>query len=246
MLEAIGVRCVPAPQLPFRCFLIIANDPNASLMLVDQGTGGLLNDYHGHTDRWALGALQEQLLTHFAASSSAPSPAWVMKLKPIQVHRVVEDLKRTSQYGRQEVAVSLEPVPVDSLLALTDRISSAAYVQARYLKELYAAMLIEPFSPTEVYGATRACLIPPPVVEESGNHFIVTQGLARAVFCRNHGIRELHALVVRKVQDPPPGKSLPLAKVLILDSRAVHPVAPPPLAKDLLRHPHGAFQLMSL
>lgn len=247
-LRAIGVEFVEA-EAPFECFLLRSRDPSASLMLLrPKGAEGRLlplAHYTGHSDPLAMNALMQQVLSVIPLRRYALSP---LMLRPGREHvwPMVDQLRAAHPYSSSDVTAALETVNVSSLYALTDRISSADYVQARHLKDLYDQGRVQPFEPAEVEGATRSCVIPPPVVEESGGRFVITEGLARAAFCRNNGIPAVQVLVVRNVRERWPGSPIPLRGVRILDSREAYPTPPPELDSSRLRHPRGAFQLLSL
>jgi hypothetical protein len=124
---------------------------------------------------------------------------------------------------RQHVApyaqtkMSMETVPIERLISLSKLVRGYKYQQISALYRLFSQSELQLFEPAQVsYGHGLETIVTPPVVEKSGDHFILVQGTTRALYCHKRGVSQIRCLVVNGPSAPLPAQlRVPLLRVLI-------------------------------
>ena len=94
-------------------------------------------------------------------------------------------LRKVKQYSDdQEVSLTPLDVPLDKLFALRPYVNVYKYRQAELLASLYGMKGIPLFaSANVVFDNGFSSIAVPPVVEKSGDKYVLIEGTARAIFC---------------------------------------------------------------
>jgi len=103
------------------------------------------------------------------------------------------------------------------MISLTRLVRGYKYKQIRSLFDLFVTAKLECFETAEVrYAPKLSTLITPPVLEYTGDRYILVQGNTRAAFCYKNGIQEMRCCVVRGLATPlPSDQRIELRNVLI-------------------------------
>jgi hypothetical protein len=73
---------------------------------------------------------------------------------------------------------------------------------------------IELFHPQKVrFTDGNDSIVTPPILERSGEKYIVIEGLTRTYYCLKNGLPQMRAVIVEDVQALLPGKPFPIAQV---------------------------------
>lgn len=215
LLRALGISCTELNGLPFRGMLL---DPEhhskaQAVIYIEDTVGGQSRavHYRAPDDREAIRALYSLLPNPIAIGDAV-----AIRLERGSENLVIDKLKRhVVPYAQARMA--METVPTKSLLALSKIVRGYKYQQISALYKLFCNSELQLFEPAHVtYGPGLQTIVTPPVVEKSGDHFILVQGTTRALYCHKRGVDQIRCLVVTGPSAPLPAQlRVPLARVLI-------------------------------
>lgn len=189
-----------------------------AMVFVPEGTAssGTALSYEAPFDFPAIqalaGAIEQLKLPPRAA------PATVPQIVGVPEQQVIEKLKKyVKAYSTVDVRLTMETVPVGQMVSLTRIVRGYKYKQIRPLFELFTAAQLNRFETAEVrYAPNAGTLVTPPVLECTGNRYVLVQGNTRAAYCMKNGIDEMRCCVVRGIATPlPSDQRIELKNVLI-------------------------------
>ena len=221
-LDACGFQIAEVDELPMQGVLMDPRDPYRARAFIELAHAtadptAFATCYRGPRDAAAINALAD-MLTAKVANPDAP-PTYAPKLKEGGDERLRSALRRVKQYSNSD-AIEIRSVPLRSVVSLTKCVREYKILQSEYLVDLYRANGIPIFSPCALtLSEGRFSLITPPVLEESGANFVLVEGSSRAVYCRDQGIDEFTAVVIRGVKDPLPSQCCKFDSVRVVKCR---------------------------
>ncbi len=223
LLRAMGVHLTELPNktaVPIRSFIILPRDDAQLRAIVgvekqskSQTIEAIL--YEGFLDASAIRAVIAQLDILIEPYPMLPPQVPVFGADGHDL--LLSRLKSVWQYSKSGVDVAIENVPIERLVSLTRFVREYKYRQIRHLIQFYRHLGIPLFDPAAVTLNTKeSSIVTPPVVEESGGHFILVEGSTRATFCRDEGVSQIRCVVVRGVRDPLPSTPVPFKQVRVV------------------------------
>ena len=215
LLRALGIPCAEVPSLPYRGVLL---DPEhhskaQAVIYIPDAVGGRSRAVHYRAP--------EDFEASRALFALLPKSGTVASSLKIDLERdseniVIDKLKKhVPPYAQAKL--SMETIPLGQLTALSKLVRGYKYQQIAALHKIFAAAEFHLFEPAQVnYGSGRRTIVTPPVVEQTGNQYILVQGTTRAVYTLRRGFSHIRCLVVNGPSAPLPGRlRVPLARVLI-------------------------------
>ncbi|MCZ6651944.1 MAG: patatin-like phospholipase family protein [Planctomycetota bacterium] len=176
------------------------------------GATFLGTSYAGQADQLAIQALARQLSPHMTSTSDDHVPV----VEKISGDDLIARLRGVPQYSSQDVEIRVETISLDEVLSLATYIREYKVRQARLLVKLYQDQGFDLFEPAAVVLSNGVrSLLTPPVIEHAGDHGIVIEGSSRIACCRQLGISDITAVIVRGVGTPLPARPLPFDEVRI-------------------------------
>lgn len=227
LLRALGVQLDEVDEVPFECYLFDPKDSDNArgIVRIPRTTAAARYEalrYVSPYDYPAISALRRELQAQAVASDAGVSS--VPQIRAGRQDVLLSAIQNVRQYQRDGVSVSLESVPISSIVSLTLYAREKKYRQTPYLVRLYRDRGLQLFEPAYVdFGDGKTSLITPPVVEESGGKFILIEGTNRATYCRDNSIESMKCVVIRGVRDSLPAKQrIDLKRVMVV-GRALPP-----------------------
>lgn len=222
LLRALGANVVEIPSsttVPMRATIITPKDKAKirAIVGVNKSTTQTIDSvlYEGYLHESSISALQTQLDTFFQDTSTIGIEP--PKLLAGQQDLLIKRLKSVGQYAKVGIDVSIQTISLDRLVSLTRFVREYKYRQIRHLMHIYSNSNIALFDPAYIaLRGQQSSLVTPPVVEASGEHFILVEGSTRATFSRDEGKQELKCIVVRGVEDPLPSAPIPFRQVRVV------------------------------
>jgi predicted acylesterase/phospholipase RssA len=216
VLVKMGVELLEGSP-PFRGYLLNSDDPERGTAYISPAPGANASGVEAVIYQGAMHAAVINSLAKEMSFDESFAHDFRPKLLSDSEDTILRRLKGVSQYGKNGVEISLEIIPLSSLLSLSSYVSEFKYRQAQFWAEEHRNAGIKLFAPSaiEMLGNVRS-IVAPPVVEQSGKSFVLIQGSARAKFLLDSGHEQVKCAVVRGIQDPLPGAtSAALAKVRV-------------------------------
>jgi len=221
LLRSLGVEVYEVPHAPFRAFIFNSNHPEnaCAVVRIPSSTHAHIVEgvrYEGFTHSIAMQAMSKQIES-YCGNANAQVSAYIPKIAAGDQRELIETLKRVPQYSRNGVRISIEDIPIESFASLTRYVREFKYRQIKIFFDEYQKNNLDPFEPAQVQLADgRSTIITPPVVEESGNKFLLIEGSTRIIYCRDNYIDRVRCVVVRGVRDPLPAEPIDLSRVRIV------------------------------
>jgi predicted acylesterase/phospholipase RssA len=206
LLRSLGVEVYETTQVPGRAYIFNPGDAERTSAIVGiQSTPFIAAiRYTGYYDHQVLEALRKEIDSLCIVAEESHDAAPLPRLVPATEDELLKALRRVPQYSLGDVELTVSEIPLESLISLTSFVKEYKYRQARRLIELYGGDGINCFTPASVLMGDQSSLVTPPVVEESGGSYILIQGTARAVFCRDQGVDKIWGVVARGVRQALP------------------------------------------
>ncbi len=125
--------------------------------------------------------------------------------------------KHVGAYVNDDVQLSMETVPLESIFLMTKYVRGYKYKQIAQLFNLFSKAALRRFESAEVqYGDGLGTIVTPPVVEFTGGRYFIVQGNTRALYCHKNDISGLRCVAVRNAGMPlPSNQQIPLKDVII-------------------------------
>ena len=210
LLRALGAELAIIQSPGLRCFLLNPeHETLARAIVVVPDLPGTDDEtvavrYYAPFDFAAIQALWTALRPELKTACQPVGTA--LNLQQVDPRQVLDKLTQHVQaYGTAETRLSMETIPIESMISLTRLVRGYKFKQIQQLFDLFQAAKVNYFDAAEVnYGNNLGTLVTPPVVECTGGRHILIQGNTRAVYCYRNGIRELRCVVVKD-----PGAALP-------------------------------------
>jgi predicted acylesterase/phospholipase RssA len=218
LLRSLGIEVIEVSTPPFRAYIVNGHMPDRGTAYVATPTEQLeAVAYHGALHAHAVEALYAQLSSVSGNSSRNVFQPGIIKDTQ---DPILQQLKTVTQYQRNGVNLSLESIPLSSLVALTNYVHEYKYRQVKHWIPEFAKRDIPLFQSASVTLHNNAkSMITPPVVEDAGGKYVLVEGSTRATYLRDHGETRIVCVVARGIQDPLPGKTLPFANVRVVGRR---------------------------
>jgi predicted acylesterase/phospholipase RssA len=222
LLRSMGAIVAEVPHTLLPAFIFDGNDATRASGVVgirgpDDRKEAFAMKYSAPYDSEVIAALYERISQNFSGDEKdiVEWPA----LRAADESALLNVLRAVRQYSHQEeVKLENADVPLDSLLALRKHVNEYKYRQAELLSKLYRAKGIPLFAAADVtFGDRQTSIAGPPVVEKSGDKYVLIEGTARAVFCLRYRKtlgETLRCVVAEGVGEPLPAQPCPLKYVL--------------------------------
>ena len=222
LLAALGANIEYVEKtLPFRGFLVNPDDQALARAIVFTPEGaaqpGTALRYEAPFDLPVIQSLSVAL-DNLRKPQAVSGPGSTPQIVGVAEQQVMERLKRNVKaYSTSGVKVAMETLKIGEMISLTRLVRGYKYKQIRSLFELFGTAKLECFETAEVrYAPGLSTLITPPVLEYTGDCYVLVQGNTRAAFCYKNGIEEMRCCVVRGLVTPlPSDQRIELRNVLI-------------------------------
>jgi len=207
-------------SVPIRAYVLLSQDLGdaRAIIGVERGLGAHGIEavlYEGYLDAPAIRSIVSLLDEKIQPTGAVtPRPSIVEG----EQDRLLRSLKTVGQYAKTGVSLTLENVPVERMLSLTRFVREYKYKQIHHLIRLYSRNDLPLFASAYVsLSDGKKSILTPPVVEESGENFILVEGSTRATYCRDLGIpKAIRCIVARGVKDPLPSEVVPFRQVRVI------------------------------
>lgn len=222
-LAGLGVEVHGVPELPFRGYVFWRNDPHGAAAVIfrsqEDQYAPLAVRYGGRLHPTAIAALRDMVLRAMPAADP-PQTLAAPRLEAFSEPSLLGMLRQgVSQYSRQGVDLRFEDVEVGKVRSLTQLIRAYKYRQIVRYAELFRRSSLPLFGTAAVALVDgTSSIAAPPVVEVHGSNFIGVEGNTRTYYCHREGIDRMRCVVVRNLQDPPPGTSVAPDRVSLINS----------------------------
>jgi predicted acylesterase/phospholipase RssA len=209
LLKALGVAVVVTQKAPFRGLICDANSPNASVAV----TSGAEHD-NEDTRVYTAGsdsAVVKLLINAMFKSICMPEHTLVRNFTEEKCNDadLFDYLRAVPQYQHSNFA--LVPVKLDERLhGVQTFLKEFKYIQLDWMSTANGVMLTPHW--LRLAGGVST-LVLPPIVEQSGDKYIVIEGHVRAMQCLRRGMTEFAAVVVSDTRTPLPVKPRPFDKI---------------------------------
>lgn len=224
MLSGMGVHVIEIPDLSVKGILADTRTPADSFAIVfsehdsDFTPHSVL--YRGRSHSTVLQGLD--LLCRERAKPELPTSAGdAPKIERLDPARVTDLLSiNIPLYRPEKVRLSLETVPLDSILLLSRRVRAFRLRQLPELNKALAESNIDFYqSAVMKLNDGQESIVTPPVFEESGGKLIAIEGNTRTYYSFQNGAESITGIVVRGVSEPLPGVPIPLKQVRIAERK---------------------------
>ncbi|OXI31535.1 hypothetical protein CFB89_19065 [Burkholderia sp. AU16741] len=216
LLKAVGVDVKQVGLLPYRG---IVCDPGSTTASVAVTTG----ESHQNEDTrlytaGADGAVVELLIAALQINKGSSRQPRSFPVRACSEGELFDVLRAVPQY--QHAKFDLEKVKFDESLHGTQTfVKEFKYVQIDGMcKDNTVPMLVPTW--IDLNGSSISSLTIPPVVEKSGDRFVIVEGHVRAMQSQRRGMDSFNAVVVRQVHEPLPVEPRPFGKIT-LESKTV-------------------------
>jgi hypothetical protein len=204
ILEGLGARVAPIPQLPFRGFVadfgthsgvaVVASSPVSGDVYVHEQAKA----YSANGDRVVLDKLYEHVRGHLRAGTKARA----LSYESCDTNRLFARLREVQHYSKAKFSVA--SIHIDArLYAVQTLVKEYKYLQADTLVEDFLSHQLDLFSPQQVLLEGFASIVTPPIVETIGDNLLVIDGHARALHSVRNRMGTFKAILVDGVDAPP-------------------------------------------
>ena len=208
LLKSLGADIKELDSVPYRGFIVDSDSPFSATALIRV-------DSHSPTPSVEAvrydGALDGTLIRTFREHAELQVTGnWQDATDEVQFAEGNEEalrgfLRKLPQYAQRDVEISIERVPIAKMVPLTEKIKEFKYKQLRHLHEIYSHHKVPLFAVAKLtFGDGKISYVTPPVLEANGSGYIVVEGTARMLYCRNQGIGDVLCVVARNVLSPLP------------------------------------------
>jgi predicted acylesterase/phospholipase RssA len=212
LLEALGALVIVVQQTPFRGLICDADSPNASVA-VTSGSGHDNEDtrvYAASADRAVVRLLVKAMRDSIGKFSPKSAPDFTDE--ECDKTELFNYLRAVPQYQNSDFA--LETVKLDERLhGVQTFLKEFKYLQIDWMSTSSRDSMFKPHWLRLSGGIST--LVLPPIVEKSGDKYIVIEGHVRAMQCLRRGMTEFDAVVIDCVPEPLPLKPLEFGKISV-------------------------------
>lgn len=213
LLVALGIEVCEVDQVALIAYLSDPSDSDTASAIVEVSYSNYYKQerravrYFARADFKAIECIRDKILAQWSAKVNVEASR--PQLTGIAEQEVLIRLRKVRQYEPSSVNMRFEDVQVADLLSLTRYVREFKSRQIIPFVELLKDYGLSLFSPSAVVlSGGKHSVIGPPVVERSGNNFILIEGTTRAVHCRDRCIEKIRCVVVDGVQDELPSNEL--------------------------------------
>lgn len=227
LLLKLGVKVVEIDgQVPLRAWIFDAEDTSVRLACVGLPHHSQYQKiqavvYSGDIDSVTIELLKDRLRSLFTGADDGYT--YTPRVVAGGVDPLIEKLRTVAQYSHSAVTLEVVDVDLDRIFSLASFIREFKYNQVEHMVRIFNSISSAPFSPAvlELDGGYSS-IITPPVVEKSGDNYILFEGTARAVYARDTGAKKLKCVVASGVSAALPSGWIKLDRVRIA-GRSVGP-----------------------
>jgi predicted acylesterase/phospholipase RssA len=222
LLTKLGVELVETDSLPFRGYFINGHDPTRGTSYVaipSEITSHHIEAviYEGTMHAAAIAALYHQLAALCQKTFPTAPPCRIISDSPDEL---LLRLKKVAQYSKAGVQLSIESVPLSNLAALANYVHEYKYQQMQYWIPEFKRQNLSLFESAAVeLGGVAKSIITPPVVEASGEQYVLIEGSTRATYLRDQGEERMYCVVARGIRDLLPGTVSKFSNVRVVGRR---------------------------
>lgn len=220
VLRALGAEIYASRSISFRGFLFNPADEalGCAVVVVPEsfGTEDVAVRYRAPFDFPAIQALWNSIKPLIQADPLKLNIT--PRICGVSENLILEKLRRhVKPYAMQGTRLSMETIPLDSIMLLSRFVRGFKFKQIQQLFDLFEREGLRYFEAAEVrYTDQLATLVTPPVVEYTGGRHILVQGNTRALYCHKSDIKEIRCVVVQDHSTPlPSNQRIELRDVLI-------------------------------
>lgn len=217
LMAGMGVDLINTAELPFQGYLFdpVVNPGACGLTLISARSDyePVARFYTQRLDNAALTALHGLLPVRNPDAELSAQP----RLERMDEADLLSKLRENVQvYRHPGVSLAVEEIVISRVQLISRYVRAFRYTQIGSLIDAYREVGLELFEPAQVslIGGDRS-IVTPPVVEESGDALVALEGNTRFLYCYNHGIDRIKAVVVRGVRAELPGRPVSLRQVRI-------------------------------
>lgn len=220
LLRSMGADIKEVDALPYRGFVLDIDNPLTATALIRVESHAAHPSveavrYDGPLDATLIRAFKENIEVQIFGNWENASGD--IKFEAGKADDLIKLLKGLPQYAIPAVQLNLEPVQIDAMIPLTEKVKEFKYKQVVYISEMYRRLDIPIFTVGSViFGDGKRSFMTPPVVEATGSGFVVIEGTARMLFCKNEKIRSMMCVVARNVLAPLPAAACKLDRVRLV------------------------------
>lgn len=220
LLLKLGVSVVEVDgQIPLRAWIFNSDDSSVRLACV-----GLPNHaqnqkiqavvYSGEVDAIVIDSLKDRLSRFF--KDIVIHEKYTPSVTSGGIDPLIAKLRTVAQYSNISVKIDIAEIELSKIVSLASFIREFKYNQVEHIVNIFNSIGSTPFSPAMIQlDGGYSSIITPPVVEKSGENYIVVEGTARAVYARDTGAKTLKCVVASGVGEALPSGWITLDRVRI-------------------------------
>lgn len=219
-LAGLGVSVKIVEDIPFRSFVFCRDGKSADSALVYSTDGGshapLATLYRGAAHQSAVSLIRERLE---ALAGYMTDSGYIPKLTRLPLGKLCHALQTgVRQYSNDKVTVTVEAVPLSGVRCITKLVRLYKYEQMLFLIEDLRSFGLDLYEPccVQLEDGTLS-IMGPPVFEIHGKTITGIEGNTRTYYARRHGLETIRAVVVREVDEPPPGDGVNVDEVTLIE-----------------------------
>ena len=207
-LQKLGASIIEVDNLPYNGFIVIgqAKENSFALSYLDKDTSGAPHCiiYNGIYDNQYICDVEAKLDSSNQFQKNGNGNVDLIEAEPDELITLLKNGVR--QYENPSVEITLQEIDINKLFMLNKYVRSHKYKQSEGLIALYKKYSIQIFKPVNIiFNNEIVSTITPPVIEQTGEYFVVIEGNSRIYYCWKNGIKKIYTLVVNGVASPLPG-----------------------------------------
>jgi predicted acylesterase/phospholipase RssA len=221
LLRSMGADIQEMDSIPYRGFIADYDKPaNATALIRIQSEATTPSieavRYDGPLDETLIQTFREHVEL-MVVPNAWKNPGVNINFAAGNSDKLLALLRGLPQYASATVQLTVEQIPLTKVIPLTKHVREYKYKQVKHLYEMYKTSGLEAFQTAYLaFADGKTSLVTPPVVEASGDGFVVIEGSTRMLFCKNEGINNLTCVVARNVLAPLPAARWSLDRVRII------------------------------
>lgn len=222
ILGGMGVHVIEIEELPLKGILADTKTPKDAFGIIFSEHESDFTPhsifYRGRQHSTVLRGLDSLCRSHCKIPNQPGDAPTVDQIDSCKVTELLK--KNIPLYRPSNVKLTLESVPLDSILLLSRYVRAFRLRQLPELNVALAAANIDFYQPAQMkLKGEKFSIITPPVFEESGGKFIAIEGNTRTFYSFQNGAEAITGIVVRNVSEPLPGDPISLKQVRITEHK---------------------------
>jgi predicted acylesterase/phospholipase RssA len=218
ILKALGAEVVETKAVPIRAYIFNGDDRYSASAVVRLSNGSArvaATRYEGSLDFGAIASVRERIERLW--SPVQPAIPTVPRLVSGGEVELTKLLRKVKQYSASDIKISIQAIPIDSILAMPNYVREFKYRQMSHMIRLFRDSSLGLFDPAIAELAGDVSYITPPVVERSSeDHLVAIDGMTRITFCRDNRVSTIKCVVVDGVHEVLPAKAGSVGRVGVI------------------------------